>query len=90
MRSHGKLKNYLNRHYIMLMVIIPIAYCYVIWEGFQRVKVVCIHLHNKIQVYSQMVSKLWFHEGKVREGPFIFHVAQDHDRANFGHLKPFI
>jgi hypothetical protein len=70
------------------MVIIPSAHCYEKCKGFQDVKLLCIHLHNEIQVHNQTVLELWFHEGKVGEGMFIFHVAQDHNCADFGHFKP--
>jgi hypothetical protein len=59
-KTFGKIKpkNDLNRHYITLMVVIPSAYCFIKWEGFQGVKLLCINLHNKIQIYNQTISKL--------------------------------
>jgi hypothetical protein len=59
-KTSGKIKpkNDLNRHYITLMVVIPSAYRFIELEGFQGVKFLCIHLHNKIQVHNQTILKL--------------------------------
>ncbi len=68
------------------MVIISSAYCYLEWEGFQEVKLLCIHPHNKIQVHNQMVPKLSMKE-RLEKVHSSLHIAQVHNHANFGHFK---
>ncbi len=51
------------------------------------VKFLCKHFDHQVQMDSQLVLKFWFQEVHIREGPFILHIAQDHDNGQVNKLQ---
>jgi hypothetical protein len=74
-RNIGSSQSTLTIMKISMMCCSPLHNAFCTWEILQNIKPLCRHVHDKWEISSEPIAKLWLHKSQSKEIFFVFHIT---------------